>query len=441
MPEATKNEEVVTDEDSTKENEEEHVLSIGNVIDGFLHQVLDIEDCGRDYVAIASEKHKENGDSIIAELTAAQEIIKNDDDEVKKLHGAKTIRKTIRDIDRLINSSPVATLEKSLFIYLFAAFDKFIGDLVAVIYNSNPDLYKNINREIPLSEVLKYTSMDELKLSMLDKEIESIRRKGYIDQFKDLESKFSIKLTKFDDWPYFIECAQRRNLFTHCDGVISKQYIDICNSVGVKYNETPIIGENLGVGNKYFFHSCHIVSEVAVMLGQTLWRKTLPSALEEADTHLSGLVFDFLHMEQWGKAVFMSKFALGLPEISTDVTSRVFTVNYAIALKAIDKNSAAKKILDKKDWSATIYDFKIAYAVLTDDFEEAQKLMIKIGKQGELISELAYHDWPLFREFRDTQEFFDGYSTVYGYKYSAKLSSLAEEKKSEAEQAEIVEES
>lgn len=431
---AGNNEEVA--EEEIEETEE--LLSISQVVDEFLHQVLDIEDCGRDYIAIASKKYEENGERLTEELTESQKLLKNDDDEEdKKLFGIKGLSKAIREIDRHINSSPVSTLEKSLFIYLFAAFDKYIGDLVAVLYNSNQDLYKNINREIQLSEAIKFSSIDELKQSMLSKEIETLRRKSYIEQFKDLENKFSIKLTKFEDWSYFIECSQRRNLFTHCDGVVSKQYIDVCRSVGVKFEDEPVIGEKLEIGTSYFFQSCHVVSEVAVLLGQTLWRKTQPSSLEKADDHLSSLVFDFLHMEKWGKAIFMSKFALGLPKISSDVTDRIFTINYAIALKAIDKTKAAKNVLDKKDWSASTYDFKLAYAVLTDDHTEASELMKKMGKKGELVTELAYHEWPLFREFRDTEEFFDGYQSVYGYKYSSKLNSLAEEKKSEVKQAEL----
>ena len=163
------------------------------------------------------------------------------------------------------------------------------------------------------------------------------------------------------------------------------------------------------------------MSHVGVMLGQTLWRKVLDDELEKADSHLSSIVFDYLQMEHWGNAISVSKFALGLPKISTDEMERIFSVNHAIALSAIDKKKAAKTVLDRKDWSATTYDFKLAYAILTEDYQEAETLMCKLGKEGELIVELAYHEWPLFREFRDSKEFFRGYEKVYGYKYSSKL--------------------
>ena len=406
-------------------------VEISDVIDTFLHRIMDIEDCAQEYISAAAKSYNENGDKLRVEIEKHQKNLEVDGDEATEIIAVKDLRKTLREIERHNSSSPVTTLEKSLFISIFSVFDKFVGDLVAVLYKKKPDLYNNISKEISLSEALKYPSMDELREVFLDKEIESIRRKSYIEQFKDLESRFSVKLTKFDAWPYFIERAQRRNLFTHCDGVVSKQYLDICKDAGVKFKETKEIGDQLEIGAKYLFQSCMLMSQVGVMLGQTLWRKVREDELVKADSHLSNIVFDYLHMEHWGNAISISKFAHGLPKISTDEMERIFSVNHAIALNAIDERKAAKKVLDKKDWSATTYDFKLAYAVLIEDYTDAEVLMCKLGKEGELLVELSYHDWPLFREFRDTEEFFRGYENVYGYKYSSKLNEIAETKKVE----------
>ena len=294
------------------------------------------------------------------------------------------------------------------------------------MYEGCPNLYKNLNREVKLSTVLTYESLDDLRQQILNDEIETLRRKSYVDQFKDLENKFSITLTKFEDWPLFIESAQRRNLFTHCDGIVSKQYLDICKEVGFKTQNK--VGDQLLIGADYFYKSSMVISTVAVMLAQTFWRKTSPDKTEIADKHLSELIFDYLHMEQWQKAICLSKFALNLPNISSEKNERLYRVNYAIALNAIGEDKAAKNILDKKDWSASAYDFKLAYAVIIKNYEEAKNYMIKIGQQGEYIVELAYHDWPLFRDFRDSEEFISGYEKVFGYKYSSKLSEIADDK-------------
>ncbi len=416
--------------------EEEMTLSVDKVIESFIHRVLDIEDCAEKFISLAIEQYKENSDRLKSEMENCIQLLEADEQHEQHQIGVRKFRQWDREVKRHYNSQPVEVLEKSLFISLFSAFDKYIGDLVTVLYSLNPELYKNINREVQLSEALTYSSIEEFREKMLDKEIEAIRRKSYKDQFSDLEKRFSMNLTKFDDWSTFIEMSQRRNLFTHCDGIVSKQYLDVCKSVDYKFDSVPKIGDQLDIGNKYFFQSCYVIAEVAVMLGQTLWRKTMPEQTSDADSSLNSLIFDFLHMEDWKKSISLCRFSQKLPQISNDEMERLLSVNYAIALKAIGNKKAAKNILDKKDWSATTYDFRLAYSVICEDYEESGKIMQRIGKEGELVNEMAYHDWPLFREFRERPEFFDNYESVYGYKYCSKLSSIAGEHNTEVAELE-----
>jgi len=53
--------------------------------------------------------------------------------------------------------------------------------------------------------------------------------------------------------------------------------------------------------------------------------------------------------------------------------------------------------------------------------------------KGDFIDEHAYHVWPLFREFRQTEQFLKGYKKVYGYDFATKLKEAAEESSKEAE--------
>jgi len=420
-------EESSLEEDITGEEKD----NISDLIDIFIHKALDIEDCAKEFVTLAQTNHKSNAQRLKSDLENTTDLFNGEQKKPEVIVGIKKIRKTIKEINRHNRSDIATTLEKSLFINLFSIFDKYIGDLISILYNKKPELFNSINREISLSEALQYSSLEELRNVVLDKEIESIRRKSYIEQFKEMENIFSITLTKFDQWPNFIENAQRRNLFTHCDGIVSDQYLSVCKSVGYKEKKVYNYGDQLGIGSDYFFQACQRITEVAVMLGHTLWRKVLPDELETADDHLHTLIFDFLEMEHWNNAVSLSEFCLSLPKVSSEKIDRINTINYSIALKALGKDGTAKKILEQKDWSATSFDFSLAYFVLVENYIDAQKFMVKIGKSGDLIEEISYHDWPLFREFRNTEEFFKGYEEVYGYKYIEKLSAIAEEKKDE----------
>ena len=208
----------------------------------------------------------------------------------------------------------------------------------------------------------------------------------------------------------------------------------ICCDVGHKENKDTKTGDKLTIEPQYFYIACTVVTEVGVMLGQTLWRKTLSKEIEDADNHLHRLIYDFLNWEDWGVAIRLSQFAKNLPNHSNEVTRRIIIINYAIALSAIEKKESAIKLVDKEDWSAMIPDFKLAVSVIKDDDDEAIKVMKQLGKSGEMIDELSYHEWPLFREFRNKECFLKAYNEIYGYPFIDKLNQLVEETRKENEE-------
>ncbi|MBC3269000.1 hypothetical protein HU765_03615 [Pseudomonas sp. SWRI81] len=425
---------VEVSDESIDESEVDEEHPIGKVIVDFIHRVLDIEDCARLFISSAIDTYNLKYDELFAELDACSLDPDCISSAAEKIVNMREVAQVLRKLERHSKSLPIDTMERSLFVNIFSCYDKFVGELVFAIYRCAPHLYKNINRDMPLSEVLNYASIDDLKEVVLDKEVESLRRKSYIEQFKEFENRFGLPLTKFESWPNFVEMGQRRNLFTHCDGIVSKQYLQICKEQNCKVDKSVNAGDQLKIGGKYFFSACHVAAEVATMLGQTLWRKLIPDDLEVADISLNRLIFDFLQDESWKNAISLSKFALSLPKISKEVYKRMYAVNYAIALKAIDQPAAAKSVLDKFDWSATTYDFRLAYEVLVGDLDLASDLMVRLGQDGEFITELSYHDWPLFRDFRETEQFYNGYEAVYGYKYSAKLAEIVESKIQDADE-------
>jgi hypothetical protein len=47
--------------------------------------------------------------------------------------------------------------------------------------------------------------------------------------------------------------------------------------------------------------------------------------------------------------------------------------------------------------------------------------MREIGADDQLLSQEAYHLWPLFLEFRETEEFALAYQDLFGHPYSDKV--------------------
>lgn len=75
----------------------------------------------------------------------------------------------------------------------------------------------------------------------------------------------------------------------------------------------------------------------------------------------------------------------------------------------------------------------LADAVLREKYGEAHDVMIRLGKEGGLVDENAYHEWPLFNQFRESDEFMKGYEAVFGYTFFSEAKRTTEDKKLEVE--------
>ncbi len=405
---------------------------IASAIDKFLHRVWGIQYSAITFIPKVLDVHHENIKKMRAKLVETRKLLYNKDISVRKV-GLKEVWNVYPKARRLIDSNIIEITVNGYFLSLFSAFDAYTGNLLSSIYLKKPALFNRLERSMTVSEMLQYDSLNNIKLIILQKEIESFRRDSYIEQFKDLESKFDIKLKLFKRWPEFVECTQRRNIFGHCDGIVSDQYLKICKKEGYLCPESLKVGDKLEISPNYLFKACELMMEVGLKLGQTLWRKVLPEELKEADRHLNKVIFDLLKREKWDIAQLFSEFAVNLPRYSDDISKRIFVINYAIALKFGRKPKEAEKVLSKMDWSATLNDFKIAEAVLREDYDKAAIIMKRIGKGGELIHEYAYHDWPLFRKFRENELFFKAYESVYGHSFADESQRIAETLKAQTE--------
>lgn len=332
---------------------------------------------------------------------------------------------TSRSIEDLLKSEMPTTIVVGLFIQLFSEFDNFIGNLIRGISELDETLFYNLKREVTIGELKSLPTVDALRNDLLEKEIESLRRDSYTKQFQSLEKQYEIPLTKFDEWPLFIEASQRRHLFTHAGGIVSDQYISVCANNGHSVDSLNTKGTTLDLDQEYFFRSCRIVELTGTMLGQTLWRKIFPKTSELADHHLNHLVFERLRVEDFNGALRLSNFGLqpSLIKNASGVNRRIRVINKAIALSRLKKTEETRQLLAEEDWTDTLRDFTLARTVLEGDYNEAAQVMKKIGKEGELVNEGAYRIWPLFWDFRKSQEFLDAYNEIFGYSFSSTVMS------------------
>lgn len=308
----------------------------------------------------------------------------------------------------------MAIVPRSFVVAMISQYDAFLGQLIRAMYLETPEMLNASGKQITFAELLKFDSLEVAREYILEKEIESILRESHADHFALLEKRLGIPLTKdLDIWPNFIELTERRNLFVHTGGVVSSQYISICQKYNFPLDPNVSVGTNLSVDGDYLKNAYNLLYELATKLTIVIWRKTKSSEIEEIDTYLNAICYDLLKREDYKLAEKLLSFALSFSRHSSTRTKLMFMVNLAIAYKWGNQPQKAQKMILETDWSACSADFQLVSHVLLDKFDKAEEIMRRIGRDDS-VHQIAYKDWPAFKDFRQSAEFKRAYQEVFG---------------------------
>lgn len=336
--------------------------------------------------------HSEASKNVQDFLDGHGTLIKEDDDNK---NGHRVYRKEYKiSLDHFYDFEPLrsvainfsatsAIIPRSFVVSMVSQFDAFLASLIKAIYTVKPELLDSSEKNISFAGLIQFTSLDEAREYVLEKEVESVLRESHAEHFDWLEKKLGMELRKvLDIWPSFIELTERRNLFVHADGVVSSQYLTVCSRHKVKMEENCKLGYRLTVDPDYFAKAYNILFEIATKLSQFLWRKLLPQEMQVADDCLNSVCYPLLKKEQYALARELLDFAVNLPRHSSQQRKLTFVVNNAITHKWRDSKDDSANILSKFDWSACSDNFQLAVAVLEDRYDDAADIMRRIDKTG-----------------------------------------------------------
>lgn len=353
------------------------------------------------------------------------EFIKKNVEEIEEEDGKKSIAVKYEDtkiFERLSKNAQTSNLAskiipESLFVSLLSQYDAFTNRLLKILFEIRPEYINNSERELTFSKLVEFESIEKAREYIIEKEVESVLRKSHSEQFEYLENKLGITLRKnLPVWSTFIEITQRRNLFVHCDGYVTNQYLKVCQDNKCQIDNVKI-NDRLKADVKYFIKAYECLYELSTKLTHTIWRKLLIDEIKIADQEINHICFDLLNSFQFELADVLLDFACKQDKHYNDASKNIFIVNRALSLYLQDKNDEAIKLIESKDWSASSDDFKLAHFVISEKNDEAFKLMLKIGSNGEVDKE-NYKNWPLFFKLRKNKEFQDTFKLIFNEEYN-----------------------
>ncbi len=368
----------------------------------------------------AGENQERDSRALTEKMEHAYAVLNNPPDAVQRAHAIEAIVDANRTLGALLVNHE-QMLAEILFTSAFSKLDAFLHELLRIVYTGRPELLET--KQVPFSDVLKHT-----KQEIIDSLVESalgILRKSYVQIFNKLGTQFKTTLKKFANWPVFVECAQRRNVITHCDGIVGSQYIENCQAEGVNLQGVSP-GDRLSVTPEYLLRSIDVVTEAGLKLGQVLWRNFRDESIKQADTHLGQLIFELLKGEEWPLALRMGEFGQDCAKRQyrkprSEVSLKIILINHAQAAKWSGDQAKAMALINGFDWSGSAFQFRLAVACLEEKWDEAAAFMEQIGAKSSDMPIFGYCGWPIFREFRETDQFQASFLKVFGVKFAIAL--------------------
>lgn len=303
---------------------------------------------------------------------------------------------------------------------LVSSFEYHLGLLMHEIASSNPDAIFDREKTLSVRELMKAASIDELKRSITNSEIDSVLRDGFDDQISWIEKRANLEKIepKYPEWPDLVEVLERRNLFVHTGGNISEQYLRAARKYNFKDLKNLVLGKELHAGPKYFTRSVELVTDFGAKLIQVVWRKLKPDDAELADKRIARFGFELIERGQYELAKTILKFGSEIRGLSSDRIRRTMVVNLANANKLSKNSEEAKLVLDREDWTSTSNDFAICVAAIREDVVDVVSLMKKIGSSGEITAQ-DYQEWPAFFHVRDDENFRNAFKEIFSVDFVA----------------------
>jgi len=354
-----------------------------------------------------------------------EEFIEKNSEEIDDEDGQKAINVKPEDVRVFEQLSKISTtsnlamkiVPESLFVSLISQYDAYLNELLKILFKMRPQYINSSERELTFSQLIQFESIESAREYVIDKEVETVLRKNHSEHFDYLENKLGITLRKdLPIWQTFIEITERRNLFVHCDGIVSNQYLKVCKDQKCELEDIKL-NKRLTIEPEYFKTAYECIYELSTKLTHTIWRKLFKNDYEDADKQLNELCYSLLISRQYKLADILLDFAFKQPKHFNDLSKNLFIVNKSLSLYLQGKNDLAKEVVNSKDWSASSDDFKLAHLIINEKLEEVYNLMKKIGKNGD-VDKLEYKTWPLFNNLRKEADFKKIYKEIFDEEYT-----------------------
>lgn len=315
---------------------------------------------------------------------------------------------------------------------LVNTWEKLLGELISWKLETSPDLTSK-ERNISISEILRFESIDAIKKSLIDQEVfQFISSKTTIEQIRYFKDQFNVDLkSQFPFVEDLCEIVLRRHAIVHSGGIATKDYLNRLAKLKGASITVPEIGKSIPIDSNYIENAWSIIFSAGVILSHLVASKYAKNkknknAEDKSDSFIINASFNLIKNSHFKAAKIILEYAKKL-RLAKHTTDLMVIINLAQTLKWLGNEKSSKQILSTIDWSSSSSNFRICVAALNEDIKLFKK-ELPIVAQEDSIKFSEFFDWPVFQKIKKDPDYITLLETTFNKKLTSRTDKIRKPK-------------
>ena len=292
-------------------------------------------------------------------------------------------------------------LFQSSLISLLSMAEMFLADILRSYYLMYPEAI-GTSEKLQFDELNQFSSVQEIKEHFIEKKIEDIMRKSFIDLISFCKNELKLNMG------YLGECNEnlnevfiRRNVIVHNGGTVNSIYM---SKVKSNLRKDLELGDKLIVDREYLDESIDMFEFIFILIACELWKKIEKESVNRGDVLLS-ISFSHIENSRWCIAKALCTFAIN--DKNLNEKARLYSqLNLWQCYKWEGIFEEVKDDVMLFDVSAKGLLYQLVKLALLDDYDKFFDLLPSAISSKEISLE-ALKEWPIFTKIREQEGFTD----------------------------------
>jgi len=321
-------------------------------------------------------------------------VISEDGKSGRYIGMPKELRVSYRKVEAMNKQSEI--LYGGSLMLLITYFETTISKLVKADFKRHPQRMSLENKTVSYKLLEMSSTIEDIKEQLIEEQVSSLMYKSATDWIEYLRKNVKMNLNYvLENLPRLREIIARRNIIVHNEGIVNAIYL---NTVSQEYRKDVAIGDVLDVDKEYIYDSLELIESIGVAIIIELWVKECVKQSEEMEK-ITTLIFDeYLQFDRWEIAKELYEICLSNNKLQ-DADVLLCKINRWLCYKRLGKFELVRKEVEDLDISACQTRYQLGVFALLEknmEFYECYKNQTDIN-----LKHLS--EWPLYKEFRESQ--------------------------------------